>query len=322
MDTTIRYLEMLQFLPRYPRKKSLSEIRNHLNTCGYKVSDRTIQRDLKKLEMPFGLICDDRSIPFGWSFSQVARRGDIAEIDENEALLLILVRDHLHEIIPLDQLPRMDLMFKRATKVLNTNNHEKIHGWKNKIKIKPAFMNYMRPKVESKISSSIIECLLNDKQFEGEYRSRNGLSKHIYNPLGLVSHGVSQRLICYRNIKIDTILHLPLHRFQSCQPLKDDICLPDNFDLEQYLEAGQIEYLYEKNIQLKLQFTFEAGQHLFETPIDSSQKIEALNDGKTLLVQATIHDTETLRRWILGFGVKVKVIEPKYLVKLIAMGNP
>ena len=61
MDTTIRYLEMLQFLPRYPRKKSLSEIRDHLNACGYKVSDRTIQRDLKKLETPFGLICDDRA---------------------------------------------------------------------------------------------------------------------------------------------------------------------------------------------------------------------------------------------------------------------
>ena len=268
---------MLQFLPRYPRKKSLSEIRDHLNSCGYKVSDRTIQRDLKKLETPFGLICDDRSIPFGWSFSQVARRGDIAEIDENEALLLMLVRDHLNEIIPLEQLPRMNLMFNRATKVLNANNHEKIHGWKNKIKIKPAFMNYMRPKVESEISSSIIECLLNDKQFEGEYRSRNGLSKHIYNPLGLVSHGVSQRLICYRKTNIDKILHLPLHRFQSCQPLKDDICLPDNFDLEQYLEAGQIEYLYQKDIQLRLQFTYDAGQHLFETPIDPSQELSLIH---------------------------------------------
>ena len=71
-------------------------------------------------------------------------------------------------------------------------------------------------------------------------------------------------------------MHLPLHRFQSCQPLKDDICLPDNFDLEQYLEAGQIEYLYQKDIQLKLQFTHEAGQHLFETPIDPSQEIDPL----------------------------------------------
>ena len=51
----------------------------------------------------------------------------------------MLVRDHLHEIIPLEQLPRMNLMFNRATKVLNAYNHEKIHGWKNKIKIKPAF---------------------------------------------------------------------------------------------------------------------------------------------------------------------------------------
>ena len=80
--------------------------------------------------------------------------------------------------------------------------------------------------------------------------------------------------------------------------------------------------MYQKDIQLKLQFTYDAGQHLFETPIDPSQEIEITNDGKNLLVKATIHDTETLRRWILGFGVKVKVIEPKYLVKEIAMGNP
>ena len=60
MDTTIRYLEMLEFLPRYYRKKSLFEIRDHLNTCGYRFQTERF-KDLKKLETPFGLICDDQA---------------------------------------------------------------------------------------------------------------------------------------------------------------------------------------------------------------------------------------------------------------------
>ena len=48
-DTSIRYLEMLQFLPMFPAKRSLPEIKEHLEEYGYFVSDRTIQRDLIKL---------------------------------------------------------------------------------------------------------------------------------------------------------------------------------------------------------------------------------------------------------------------------------
>ena len=322
MDTTIRYLEMLQFLPRYPRKKSLYEIRNHLSKCGFIVSDRTIQRDLKKLETPFGLICDDRSIPFGWSFNTVAKRSDISEIDESEALLLMLMKEHLLTAIPLDMFPRMELIFKKATKVLNDSNKDKLNKWKTKIKTKSASMNYIPPKTNKVLSSKIVSCLLEETQFMALYVSRNGKSNHIYNPLALVSHGNIQRLICTRDDSEDLIRHLPLHRFRSCKQLKKNANIPNGFDVNNYLKTGEIEFLYKKNINFEADFRLDSGIHLFDTPISENQILKINKEKKYINVKATINDTETLRRWILSFGIKVNVKKPAYLKKIIKLGNP
>ena len=101
-DTSIRYLEMLQFLPMSPAKRSLPEIRAHLEVYGYSVSDRTIQRDLIKLSSAFGLYCDDRSIPFGWCWMKDAKRADMASMDHAEALTLSLARTYLSDVLPIN----------------------------------------------------------------------------------------------------------------------------------------------------------------------------------------------------------------------------
>ena len=106
-DTSLRYLEMLQYLPVYPAKRSLSEIRSHLSEYGHLVSDRTIQRDLRKLEGSFGLYCDDRSIPHGWCWMKDAKRVDIAAMDHAEALTLSLAKKYLSSVLPLQHSSRI-----------------------------------------------------------------------------------------------------------------------------------------------------------------------------------------------------------------------
>jgi len=101
MNTAIRYIELLRLIPRYPQKKSLSDLRKALAELGFQVSDRTIQRDLKKLESIFGLICDDRSIPYGWSFAKDANYIDLSALDESEAMFLSLFKEQFDGIINL-----------------------------------------------------------------------------------------------------------------------------------------------------------------------------------------------------------------------------
>lgn len=68
MDTSVRYMLMLQLLPVYPRKISVKELREKLiaQDCGFDICERTLQRDLVKLSQRFPITADDCK-PRGWS---------------------------------------------------------------------------------------------------------------------------------------------------------------------------------------------------------------------------------------------------------------
>jgi len=316
-DTSIRYLEMLQFLPIYPAKRSLPEIQDHLKAYDYLVSDRTIQRDLIKLSSAFGLYCDDRSIPFGWCWMKDSKRADMASMDHAEALTLSLAKTYLSNVLPVNYSTRMTSLFNRAESFLDQMQGSDLIKWKDKVRVIPVTHGYVAPKIKDEIQGIIYESLLKEKQFAGKYLSREATAakKAVFNPLAIVSHGVVTRVICTREIggQIDNIIrYLPIHRFKSASPLEDKINIPDDFNLDDYLSSGQIEYLYDESIDLHLKFTHAAGLHLTETPFSKDQDIKIVK-GKSITLKATTPYTETLKRWILGFGDQVKVIGPKKL---------
>ena len=320
-NTSIRYLEMLQFLPIFPAKRSLPEIQDHLKAYDYLVSDRTIQRDLIKLSSAFGLYCDERSIPFGWCWMKDSKRADIASMDHAEALTLSLAKTYLSDVLPINHSVRMGALFKRAENFLDQMQGSDLIKWKDKVRVIPVTHGYVAPKIKDEVQGTIYESLLREKQFAGKYLSREAISakKATFNPLAIVSHGVVTRVICTREIggQTDNIIrYLPIHRFKSVRSLEDKINIPDGFKLDDYLSSGQIEYLYDQNIKLHLKFTHSAGLHLTETPFSKDQEIKIVK-GKSITLKANTPYTETLKRWILGFGDQVKVMGPAKLKKEI-----
>lgn len=320
-DTSIRYLQMLQFLPMYPAKRSPTEIREHLAEYGYYVSDRTIQRDLIKLASAFGLYCDDRSIPFGWCWMKDAKRADMASMDHAEALTLSLAKTYLSNVLPISHSSRMEALFNRAETFLDQMNGSDLIKWKDKVRVIPVTHGYVSPKIKEEIQSIIYEALLREKKFKGRYLSREttAAKQAVFNPLAIVSHGVVTRVICTREIggQIDDIIrYLPIHRFKSASALEEKITVPIDFNLDDYLASGEMEYLYDESINLELKFTHSSGLHLTETPFSKDQSINIIK-GKSITLKATTPYTETLRKWILGFGDQVKVIGPSKLKKEI-----
>ena len=274
---------MLQYLPVYPAKRSLSEIRSHLSEYGHAVSDRTIQRDLRKLEGSFGLYCDDRSIPHGWCWMKDAKRVDIAAMDHAEALTLSLAKKYLSSVLPLQHSSRITGLFKRAETFLNLTQGSDLIKWNDKVRVVPATHEYISPKIKEDIQQVIYEAVLREKKFSGSYQSRGSQrpKKGIYNPLAIISHGVVTRVICTRELKGEAdnlIRYLSLHRFKSAKTLDYTINVPDEFSLDEYLDSGQLEYLYEKEINLHLKFTQSAGLHLTETPFSKNQSIKITRD--------------------------------------------
>jgi len=70
-DTALRYLIMLQNIPRAPQKTSAQKLRALLEKQGYEVHERSIQRDLQKLSAIFPLHSDNHK-PRGWWFDKNA----------------------------------------------------------------------------------------------------------------------------------------------------------------------------------------------------------------------------------------------------------
>jgi predicted DNA-binding transcriptional regulator YafY len=69
-DTTLRCLRVLRMIPRYPAFITTENLTVKLNGIGYRITRRTIQRDLIKLSEIFPIFCVDEDIrekQWAWS---------------------------------------------------------------------------------------------------------------------------------------------------------------------------------------------------------------------------------------------------------------
>lgn len=68
-DTLLRLLTMLRHIPKHPYQITAKELTERLKGAFFKVSKRTVERDLLSLSEVFSLISNERSRPYGWSWS-------------------------------------------------------------------------------------------------------------------------------------------------------------------------------------------------------------------------------------------------------------
>ena len=73
-DTLLRLLTMLRYIPVHPQQVTAKELTKRLETDRFDVSKRTVERDLISLSEIFSLISNERSRPYGWSWSKQANQ--------------------------------------------------------------------------------------------------------------------------------------------------------------------------------------------------------------------------------------------------------
>ena len=326
-ETSIRLIHMLRFIPKYPAKRSLQNFKDHLLSLDFEVSDRTIQRDLLKLERYFPLQCDDRSLPHGWSWLKDAKDNDLAAMDKIEALSLSLAQKFLEELMPINEYERISNLFDRANNVLETSEIGKMVRWRDRVRVIPPSQKLIPPKIDQEVKMAIYDALLNGKQITVQYlkASSKRAEKRLVNPLGIVLQGNVNRVVCTMDPDFNVIRHLPLHRFKRVEENEEDSVEPKDFDMDNFIAKQNFGFLRTKDpINIEIIFDASAGFHLFETPLSENQKINDEKNNK-LRVFATVADTEQLRWWLLSFGEHAEVIKPvslrnefKKRVKLIS----
>jgi len=90
------------------------------------------------------------------------------------------------------------------------------------------------------------------------------------------------------------------------------IAVPKGFDLDEYIQSGELSFLIGDKINLKANIGKHVAHHLSERKLSPKQTLKD-NGDDTFLLQATVNDTSELRFWLRGYDEQIEVLEPKSL---------
>lgn len=310
-DTQLRQWATLRRIPQHPRQITARELTERLESEGFEMSKRTVERDLLSLSEIFPLISNERSRPYGWSWNKDAEAFSLPAMSPLQALTLELARDHLANLLPASLLDSLVPYFKCADGVLSSGEGvKKLASWRKKVAIVPSNQPLIPPDYPEEVIEVVHSALLSEQQLEIRYASREQGETKTYpvHPLGIVQRGAVTYLVAtlydYTDIRLFAV-----HRIKSAQVLDQPAKVPKKFDLTKYIRQGAFGFEECGEIKLVVRFTTPAVEHLRETPLALDQQIEPDQHGWARL-QATVPDTAQLRWWLLGFGDQVEVLAP------------
>ena len=311
-DTLLRQWMILKNIPVFPRKISAAELMERVRSRGFDISKRTIERNLQLLSQAFPIQSDERSRPYGWSWSQDADTFTLPAMSPVQALTLSLARDHLNSLLPSSLMQTLAPYFQCADNVLTSGESVKnMAGWREKVAIVPSSQALIPPYYDEEVVEIVHSALLAEKQLEIDYISRSSPSGvRTVHPLGLVQRGAVIYLVAATDdagIRI-----LALHRIRWASVLDIPVNVPAGFCLARYIAEGAFGFpKNDEKIRLVARFTAAAASHLRETALAEDQ--ELAEEGDAVCVRATVIDSPQLRWWLMGFGDQVEVLEPASL---------
>ena len=108
-----------------------------------------------------------------------------------------------------------------------------------------------------------------------------------------------------------------LDRIESARLLTTTFRVPDDFDIDTAISASWGIWQSESPQEVRLRFLPDATQWVRETRWLPSAEVQDLPDGG-LEVHLRVADEREMRRWVLGWGALVEVLEPASLRDFVA----
>ena len=316
--TNLRYLAMLEFIPRQPASVSVDEIIQALNQRGYLIDKRSIQRDLIKLAQTFQLLSSKQKNTKHWSYAHDAPIRLFPSMDQHTALSFQLMNAYMQPLLAPKTLESIAPLFKKSAELLSKRT-EVAARWQEKILVMPLGLSRLPPKVNAEVQKVIYQALLEECALRVKYRRANAsvANEHLISPLGVVVRDYISYVVLVLN-RSGNKGYWPLHRFEQAVMAKDDDYVrPDLFNLEVYANAKMNFTLSTAPtlmdelplMQLELWMDKIVAVSVIECPISSTQTVSKQADGSFLL-SATVADTHELRCWIRSQGKQLEVLQP------------
>ncbi|MDP2244821.1 YafY family protein [Pseudomonas sp.] len=311
-STLSRQWELLKMLPNRMPGDTAQMLTARLADAGYKISKRTVERDLNELSLVFPLQCNDKGKPQGWYWVPGAP-SDLPGVSLSEALTLQMVENGLRPLLPSSILKSLEPRFAQARHKLDAlTGHVPAARWIDKIASVPPELNLIAPDIDEKLLEVIQQALLDDLQIASTYFSAhtNKMRNLTLNPLALILRGnityLSATVEPYRDVRL-----FAMHRFRQAEILPIAARRPDDFDLKTYIRGGALQFSQGEMIQLKAIISDELATQLIETPLSHDMLINTKAGIHEL--SATVLDSWQLHWWVLSQADGIEVLAPQTL---------
>lgn len=298
-----RLLDTLRLVPA-KRYASTEDIHRHLNALGHDISRRTVERDLLALAANYDIECDDRSRPYGWRWRPGAHPPLTPNLDLQQALGLALMERELGASLPRVVREALEPWFEESRKRLANQGGSRAAQWVRKLAFRPLGPPLLRAKEPTGVLEMINEALFSEHPVQAEYRSfsADDYRKVVLHPLGMVRTGlVTYVVVCFDGYSDPRTV--ALHRLRRVKLIIDrELKAPPKFSLEQFLDGGALDFGSTGMVRLRLRMHRASASHLYDTPLSSDQVITPQGDTESVIIEATVKDSDRLVWWIRGFG--------------------
>lgn len=289
--------------PHFRTKKQMLE---DLEEKGYKVSEKTLLRDLQVISHSFGINYKNNKIAY-------TKDGIKPFVTSDSAFVFNLVEKVLANIIH----EKAMLIIAPYFKVYKDQN--KILESGNKIYNKIEFI-YSSPLVPPDISENILndiyKAVLNEVKVNIKYLKPGWkeIKSYTLNSLGIVIRDQTIYFVCQEDNN-DLIRYLPAHRIKEIKLLNQKSIIPPDFNLKNYADKNINKWSIDEVptlLDFKAEFDESIAFIVKETPIAKNQIITEKENGN-VVVEAKVNDSNHFRHWLLSLGDQVKISKPKVL---------
>lgn len=317
----LRQWEMLQLIPAGDQPgRAAEELANALDTRGFSVTSRTIERDLEGLQRVLPLDTTPQSRPKRWRWRKQLTL-DIPGMEAAEAMALHLTHDMLAAHLPTSFLEALRKRINQADRTLTAlaKTSTRLRGrWSDKVRVIPAHIILQPPMIPTKVFQTIQTALLQEIPLEVEYRSSNDAEhrKRLLFPRGLILRGSSIYLIAHEKDSDPNPRHYALQRFVSVKQRELEPWPKGVFSLDTFLRDGARQFGDGAEVAIKAKVSEELCRILRDTPIGKEMRLAGPSGGRFTLT-TTVRDTWALHTWILGHAEHIEIEKPAKLRQLI-----
>lgn len=326
-DPLARSLVLLRLIPRYPRSVSTVELRDALQTEGFQINVRSLQRDLAgKLSTLFQLVCSSedsdpairRMRPYRWSFAATAQT-TVPAISPAAALAMNMAEAHLRQVLPPAVMDLLDPQFTEARELLQTLEKNELSQWARRVRAVPSVKPLVPAKVEPQVWDGVSQGLLRGHVLRVRYLSRTKTvpREMDLHPAGLASRGASTYLIA-RVAGFADFRHFALQRLHGVTVL-DEVADDHGFDMDDYLKSAAFSPRGAGGeLALDAEVHPQLGWALAETPLAHGQQLLPIAGSEWLRLQVQVPDDQEMATWLLAQAERIRISAPAALREQIA----